>query len=122
MIKEITEKEYKKRDRNYFLMFLFGNVFFVLSTFSFFGSFPSIFCLGIYGLLIVIIGLVSKIELNDQRNHPENYNYCKKCKKIIKNKHIFCSICRQNIEREIRKQDSKKYIKEYKKFYKEKKK
>ena len=124
MIKKLTDKEYNRRDTKYAMMFGLGSVFFVLSILSFTDIFnfigSVILCLGIYGLPVAIVGLIFHDELQKQRDNPENFVYCKKCKSVIRKKHIFCSSCRQSIKRTISSIEDKKCIKDYKKFYKEK--
>ena len=126
MIKKLTEKEYNKRCAKYGMMMVFGSIFFVLVLFSMPGliSFEGseIFIFGIYGLPVLIFGIIFMVELEEQREHPENYDYCRKCKKIIKKKHKFCSSCRCSIKRSLNEIENKKHFKDYKKFYKEKKK
>ncbi len=126
MIKKLTEKEVNRRSCKYMLMFTFGSVFFILAIFSIFdiispeGSEMLVF--GIYGLPVLIFGMIFMIDLEEQRDHPENYTYCKKCKKIIRKKHKFCSGCRCSIKEALNKTENKKHFKDYKKFYKGEKK
>ena len=123
MIKKLTEKEYNRRSIEYAMIVIFGSVFFILSILSIITNFDEsgISLLGIYGLPIAIIGTVFLSELEEQKEHPENFVYCKKCKKIIRKKHKFCSTCRNSIKRTLDEIENKKHFKEYKKFYKEKK-
>ena len=76
----------------------------------------------IVGILLIIFPLISIIETVEGVDYPENFVDCKKCKKIIRKKHIFCSDCRMDIRKAIRHKEDKKYFKDYKKFYKDKKK
>ena len=76
----------------------------------------------IIGMLLIWLPLIFIIDKLERISYPERFHYCKKCKKIIKKKHIFCASCRVDIKREIERADSIKCIKDYKKFYKGKKK
>lgn len=74
------------------------------------------------GFSLILFSLMSIIETFERVEYPERFNYCKKCKKTIRKKDIFCSDCRMNIRRVIRNKENEKYVKDYTKFYKGKKK
>ena len=76
----------------------------------------------VIGYCLISFSFIEIGEIFEKVNHPERFVYCKKCKHIIRKKHIFCNDCRMDIKREIRHKESKKYINDYTKFYKEKKK
>ena len=127
MIKKITDKEYSGRNGKYILMVWIGLFFFVLAMFSMMELMPFecnylLLVLGIYGLPVAIAGIILGSELEEQKEHPEKFIYCKKCRKIIKKKHMFCYSCKIDIKREMERKESIKYIQDYKKFYKGKKK
>jgi len=121
MIKKLTEKEFNRRDMKYLKMFVFGMLFFIFSILiifsliSFEGS--GILVFGFYGLPVAIFGMISAMELHEQRFYPERFVYCKKCKRIIRKKHKFCSSCRCSIKRSLNEVENRKHFKEYKKFY-----
>ena len=79
-------------------------------------------CLISFSFCLISFSFIEIGEIFEKVNHPEGFVYCKKCKHIIRKKHIFCNDCRMDIKREIRHKESKKYINDYTKFYKEKKK
>jgi len=76
----------------------------------------------IIGMLLIWLPLIFIIDKLERISYPERFHYCKKCKCILRGKHPFCIYCGNSIKRSLNEIENKKHIKDYKKFYKEKKK
>jgi len=73
----------------------------------------------VYAGILMWVGAFILIDEFNHSKHPEKYNYCKRCKRIILvEKGKFCNHCTYSIERSLE-NNNEKYFKDYKENYKE---
>lgn len=104
-----------------FMFLLVGSIFCTVETASQ-DVYLSFFMFGIFALVGLIYNFINLLEFSFSKKLSENYHLCKRCKKLVDKKKVFCNDCKHSLRRIVRDEEDKIHLKEYKKIMKKEKK